>query len=71
MLYYVKSGDIDTSLSAKSHLQAALMSLKDRKDFGLCTIVSRREIIKEDGDDGHVYFLTDSILEKPNLRLVR
>lgn len=67
MLYYVKTGLIDTSLHATSHRQAAVKALsKSREECGVCVVVSDREI-EEDNAHRNVYFLTESILE---MRLV-
>jgi hypothetical protein len=66
MLYYVKSGEIDTSIRSKSHLQAAIDTLRNSdKELGICTIVSKTQI---EGDlSDNMYFLTDSILKECNL----
>ena len=60
MLYYVKTGDIDTSTDAKSHRHAAVKTLRfsNEKDLGLCVIVSEQQIV----DENSICFLTDCIL---------
>lgn len=64
MLYYVKSGDLDVSLHAKSHREAAIKTLGSSKEnLGICVIVSRKEIIEENASS-QVYFLTNNILEE-------
>lgn len=72
MLYYVKSGEIDTSLHANSPRLAAIKTLSniDHDILGICVIVSEKEIF-EDKLDQQVYFLTSNILaECNNMRLV-
>lgn len=69
MLYYVKTGDIDTSLHAENHKQAAIKTLGTSRDYGFCVIVSEEEI--DVNLSKHVYFLTDHLLEeKSGMRLV-
>lgn len=63
MLYYVRSGDLDVSLHAKSHREAAIKTIgASKENLGICVIVSRKEI-KETNASSQVYFLTNSILE--------
>jgi hypothetical protein len=74
MLYYVKSGNIDTSLYAKSPRQAAVKSISsfnDHNNLGICVIVSEKEILESEFEQ-QVYFLTSNILEEcnKNMRLV-
>lgn len=73
MLYYVKTGYINTSLQANSHKHAAIKILESssRVDCGTCMIVSKKRIV--DPDRFQVYFLTDNIMlecGKPFMRLV-
>lgn len=72
MLYYVRTGDIDTSTTASSPRQAAIQAIKYSEEMpGICVVVSEREITEEDADS-HVFFLTESIMAPgPVLRLVR
>lgn len=72
MLYYVKTGDISTSLNADNPRQAAarIISSSDRSNLGICTIVCDKKINEKTTDD-HIFFLTDSILDDCNfMRLV-
>jgi hypothetical protein len=70
MLYYVRTGDLDCTAQATSHRHAAIKALKNcDKDLGVCLVVSEREI-NEDDISGNVYFLTQSILDDCELRLV-
>lgn len=64
MLYYVKTGDIDTSMMAENPRQAAVETIRaSRMEPGACVIVSEERIGEMDSD-GHIYFLTDSIIEE-------
>lgn len=68
MIYYVKTGDVDTSVEATSHRHAAAKAIKGRKKgLGVVTVVNDTE----DGsmEDG-VFFLTRNILEECSMRLV-
>lgn len=59
MLYYVRSGDLDESILARSHKQAAIMALaKNELELGVCVIVSKSEEI----DKNAFCFLTENIL---------
>jgi hypothetical protein len=72
MLYYVQTGDIDTSIVAKTPREAAVGSIR-RSGLapGTCVIVSERTIGEEWSCD-HNYFLTESIMEEcMELRVVR
>jgi hypothetical protein len=70
MLYYVRTGDLDCSLHANNHLEAATKSVRSSdKKFGVIVIVNEREIDEED-HSGDMYFLTQSILEDCSMRLV-
>ena len=71
MLYYVKTGDVDTSLQASSHKSAAIKTLEsfDRVDCGVLVVVSKKKIVGS--DEFQVYFLTDDLmLARPTMRLV-
>jgi len=71
MLYYVKTGDIDTSLQASSHKSAAIKTLEsfERVDCGVLVVVSKKKIVGS--DKFQVYFLTDDIMpDKTSMRLV-
>lgn len=64
MRYYVKTGHVDTFLNAKSHKDAAIKTLETSKEnFGICIIVSKKEINPENSSC-EVYFLTEHILEE-------
>lgn len=67
MLYYVKTGDFDTSLNAKSHKHAAKKIVGNGDNCGICVIVSEKEIIEENADE-NVYFLTENLI--PKMRVV-
>lgn len=60
MLYYVRTGDIDTSTNASSHRHAAVKTLQfsNEEELGLCVIVSKQHSI----DENSVCFMTDCIL---------
>lgn len=64
MLYYIKTGDIDTSVVAENPRQAAVETIRSSgMEPGACVIVSEERISERDSD-GHFYFLTDSIMEE-------
>jgi hypothetical protein len=64
MLYYVKSGTVSTSTKAKSHKEAAMKTFGIHcEDFGICVVVSEKEIHPEN-HHSEVYFLTESISEE-------
>lgn len=71
MLYYVKTGSVDSSIHASSPRQAAIktLSANNLDDFGICTIVSGEEI-NEYNIESHIFFLTENILLECNMRLV-
>jgi hypothetical protein len=72
MLYYVKTGNIETLLRAESPRQAAMkmISINNRSDLGVCTIVSQKSIDQSNTND-QIYFLTENILEDcDSMRLV-
>ena len=62
MLYYVRSGDVDISLNAKSHRQAAVdaFSSSNEDDFGLYVIVSEQHSV----DENAVCFSTEFIMNQ-------
>ena len=66
MLYYVQSGNVDTSLKANNHKHAAMMAASNfRCDMGTLTVVSEKKIEDDDSDlSDHVYFHTESIIEE-------
>jgi hypothetical protein len=70
MLDYVQSGNMDTSLHAKSHKHAAMMTIRDCEcELGVITVVSEKRI--EDDASDHVYFHTENIIEEcAKMRLV-
>lgn len=68
MLYYVKTGNIDTSLRAMSHFHAAKKAVANGGDYGVCVVVSEKEI-REDSED-NVYFLTENLFPGPEMRVV-
>lgn len=64
MTYYVKTGDIDTKMCARTPRQAAIQAIRYSKETsGICVIVSEQEI-REEYSDSHFYFMTDSIMEE-------
>lgn len=70
MIYYVKTGDLNSSVRATSHREAAVMALKG-SDRGLGELVmvnggDRSYEITEDS----VFFLTDDILSDCSMKLV-
>ncbi len=68
MLYYVKTGDMETSLYASSHMDAARKSLEGFSgEPGLCVVVSERPI--EEDPDRERFFLTENLV-KPKFRIV-
>lgn len=70
MLYYIQSGEINTSAVASTPRQAALDALRHSSEYGECVIVSEEEI---DGNqsDSYIYFLTESLMEDHlSMRLV-
>lgn len=68
MIYYVKTGEVDTSIEATSHRHAAVKALKGRsKGLGVVVVVNDAE--EESMSDG-VFFLTRNILEECSMRLV-
>lgn len=70
MLYYVRSGDVDTSVRASSHRQAAVKALKSSdKDFGMCVMVNLTKMSEEIQDDS-VFFLTQNILDDCSMKVV-
>lgn len=70
MLYYVKTGDVDTSVRASSHRHAAVKALRQcGKDLGMCVVVNEREI-SEENHDSSVFFLTQSILDDCSMKVV-
>lgn len=72
MLYYVQTGDIDTSIFAETPRQAAVNSIRSsRLEPGTCVIVSEKTI-GEEWSSHHNYFLTKSIMEEcMEFRVVR
>lgn len=72
MLYYVRTGEIDTSIVADTPRQAAVGSIRASRGIpGVCVLVSEESI---DGcrSDSHMFFHTDSIMEEcMELRIVR
>ena len=71
MLYYVKSGDLDVSMNARNHKQAAIRAINSSgRSLGICVVVSKTLI--EDNHPDQVYFLTESILQEGSaMKLVR
>lgn len=70
MLYHIQTGDLECTAHATSHRHAAIKALKNcDKDLGVCLVVNEREIT-EDDHSGNVYFLTQSILEDCQMRLI-
>lgn len=69
MIYYVKTGDVDTCLSATSHFHAAQKAVGNGADCGICVIVSNKEI-NETNAESNVYFLTTNVTNRPSMRLV-
>jgi hypothetical protein len=68
LLYYVKTGDIDTSLRASSHFHAAKKAVSNGGDYGICVVVSEKQI-SEDSED-NVYFFTENLFPSPEMRVV-
>lgn len=71
MIYYVKTGQVDTSIEARNHRQAAVKALRNRdeKEFAVCVMVN--EQISEDGVlDESVFFLTQNILDECAMKVV-
>lgn len=61
MLYYVKSGDLDGTVRAISHKQAAIKAFRQSDDqLGACMIVSDSDVI----DENSYCFLTEAIREE-------
>lgn len=73
MLYHVRTGDINIKTAADNHRQAAIQAIRYSEEVpGICVIVSEQEILEEQSDDSHVYFVTDSIMEEClQMRIVR
>lgn len=70
MLYYVQSGDINTSSVASTPRQAALDAMRRSSRYGECIVVSEEEI-GDDQSDSYIYFLTESLMEEHlGMRLV-
>lgn len=72
MLYYVRTGDIDTSTFANNPKQAAIQAIKYSEGVpGTCVVVSEKELVSEDVDS-HVFFFTESIMKytAPSFRVV-
>jgi hypothetical protein len=70
MIYYVKTGEVDTFVRAPNHRQAAIKALKGSdKNLGMCVMVNEREISECD-HEGSVFFLTQSILDDLSMRVV-
>jgi hypothetical protein len=70
MLYYVRTGNVDTSVNASSHRQAALKAIKQsEQDLGMCVMVNEQEI-SEKTHGSSVFFLTQSILDECLMRVV-
>lgn len=70
MIYYVKTGELDTSVKATSHREAAVMAIKgSNKGLGELVMVNEREMSEEMLDDS-MFFLTDDILGDCSMRLV-
>lgn len=68
MLYYVKTGDMETSLYASNHTDAATKSLKGFSgELGLCLVVSEKPIGEEPNQER--FFLTEKMV-KPKFRIV-
>ncbi len=67
MLYYVKSGDISSSVFAKTHKQAAIKTINSSRDCpGVFVVVNEKEIIDKNMES-NVYFCTDDIVRKMRL----
>jgi hypothetical protein len=62
MLYYIQTGDIDTSTFAESHRDAAAFVIKNFSGYGQCVVVSDEEMLEEQSES-YVYFLTEAIIE--------
>jgi hypothetical protein len=71
MLYYVKTGIVDSFICASGPKQAAIkiLLMNEIEDLGMCTIVSKEEI-NEHNTDSHIFFLTENILSECNMKLV-
>lgn len=71
MRYYVKTGDLDCSIRANDHRNAALKAIHGTdKDLGVLVVVNEREI-DDDDHEGNVYFHTQSIIDDCSMRVVR
>ena len=68
MLYYVKTGDIEMSLVAKSHRQAAKKAVGDGSGCGILVVVNEKEI-NDDNMEENIYFLTEDLVDH-QMRLV-
>lgn len=72
MLYYIQTGDINTSVRANSPKNAAIKAIENSENSpGICVIVSK-EKISSSNSDSNTFFFTDSIMNKfvPKLRVV-
>lgn len=64
MIYYVKSGDIDSFAFAKNHRQAAIKIINSSKEEPDDFVIVNKKIITEENIDENVYFLTSSLSKK-------
>ena len=63
MLYYVQTGNINISLLANSHKQAAMRVVRKEKNLGKFVIVGLEEI-KEESSKSHMFFHTESLIDE-------
>ncbi len=64
MLYYVRTGSVDTTQYASSHKQAAVKTLKKFENFGMYVIVGVHDIDDDTQRGSQMFFHTDSLLEE-------
>lgn len=70
MIYYVKTGDLNSSVRATSHREAAVMALKgSEQGLGELVMVNGADRSYEITEDS-VFFLTDDILSDCSMKLV-
>lgn len=64
MLYYVRTGSVDTTQYANSHKQAAVKTLKEFENFGMYVVVCVHHIDDDAQRGSQVFFHTDSLLDE-------
>lgn len=62
MIFYVQTGNVNLSLCATSHKQAAMRVVRKEKNLGKFVIVGLEKIDSENSSSSQMFFHTDSLI---------